>query len=281
VGPAGVVMAGRFVFSGRTALVTGAASGIGAALSLALAARGCALALADRDGEGLAPVAASARAAGVAVSEHVIDLTDAGAVAALPAAVRAHHGGLQLLVNNAGVALAGRFEEADLDDVAWLMDVNLHAVMRLTHACLPLLRAEPQAQIVNLSSVFGIVAPAGQAAYAASKFAVRGFSEALAHEVAGTGLGVTLVHPGGVATRIAQNARIPRGLDPGQAARGLAAFERLLTMDPKPVAAAILRGVEARAPRIVIGKDARRALLIQRLMPVRYWSLIRRAVGEG
>ncbi len=273
-------MAARFVFLGRTALVTGAASGIGAALSLALADRGCALALADRDGAGLAFVAASARGRGVAVSEHVIDLTDAAAIAALPAAVQARHGGLQLLINNAGVALAGRFEETDLDDVAWLMDVNLHAVMRLTHACLPLLRAEPQAQIVNLSSVFGIVAPAGQAAYAASKFAVRGFSEALAHEVAGTGLGVTLVHPGGVATRIAKNARIPRGLDPDEAARGLAAFERLLTMDPQTVAAAILRGVEARAPRLVIGKDARRALMIQRLMPVRYWSLIRRTVGE-
>ncbi len=274
-------MARSFVVGGRTALVTGAASGIGAALSRALAARGCALALADRDGEGLATVAASARAQGVAVSEHALDLADAGAIAALPAAVQSRHGGLHLLVNNAGVALAGRFEETDLDDVAWLMDVNLHAVMRLTHACLPLLRAEPQAQIVNLSSLFGIIAPAGQAAYAASKFAVRGFSEALAHEYEGTGLGVTLVHPGGVATRIARNARLPRTLDPAATTQGLAAFERLLTMEPEVAAAAILRGIERRERRVVIGKDARRALLIQRLMPVRYWSLIRRGMDEG
>ncbi|MBD8906208.1 SDR family NAD(P)-dependent oxidoreductase [Methylorubrum zatmanii] len=273
-------MARRFVLRGRTALVTGAASGIGAALSLALARRGCALALADRDAQGLATTAGAARAAGVAVSEHVLDLTDRAAVSALPAAVQARHGGLHLLVNNAGVALGGRFEETDLADIDWLMEINLHAVMRLTHACLPLLRAGPQAQIVNLSSVFGIIAPAGQAAYAASKFAVRGFTEALRHEYEGTGLGVTLVHPGGVATAIARNARAPRGLDAAQAARGLAAFERLLTMRPEIAAEAILRGIEARAPRVVIGADARRALLIQRLLPVRYWSLIRRSVRD-
>lgn len=273
-------MGQRFVLRGRTALVTGAASGIGAALSLALAERGCALALADRDAEGLARTAQSARAAGVVVSEHVLDLTDRAALLALPEAVRARHGGLQLLINNAGVALGGRFEETDPADIDWLMEVNLHAVMRLTHACLPLLRAAPQAQIVNLSSLFGIIAPAGQAAYAASKFAVRGFTEALCHECEGTGLGVTLVHPGGVATAIARNARRPRALDPGEAAAGLAAFERLLTLRPETAAAAILRGIETRAPRVVIGSDARRAVLIQRLMPVRYWSLIRRALRD-
>ncbi|MRI54233.1 SDR family NAD(P)-dependent oxidoreductase [Methylobacterium sp. DB1607] len=273
-------MARRFVLRGRIALVTGAASGIGAALSLALAERGCALALADRDAPGLAETARAARAAGVAVSEHVLDLADREALLALPEAVRTRHGGLQLLVNNAGVALGGRFEETHPADIDWLMDVNLHAVMRLTHACLPLLRAEPQAQIVNLSSVFGIIAPAGQAAYAASKFAVRGFTEALRHEFEGTGLGVTLVHPGGVATAIARNARTPRAMDPRTAAEGLAAFERLLTLRPEAAAAAILCGIEARAPRVVIGADARRALLIQRLMPVRYWSLIRRAVRD-
>lgn len=271
-------MAKRFVLRGKTALVTGAASGIGAAIAQALARRGCALALADRDAEGLAATVQAARAAGAAVSEHVLDLTDRDALLALPEAACARHGGLHLLVNNAGVALCGRFEEADPIDIDWLMDINLHAVMRLTHACLPLLRAEPQAQIVNLSSVFGIVAPAGQAAYAASKFAVRGFTEALRHEYEGTGLGVTLVYPGGVATAIARNARVPRGMDAREAAERLAAFERLLTLRPEVAAEAILRGIEARAPRVVIGADARRALLIQRLMPMRYWLLIRRAV---
>ena len=274
-------MGRRFTLRGKTALVTGAASGIGAALARALAGRGCALALADRDAAGLAAIADEIRATGASVSTHVLDLAEREALLALPEAVRAHHGALHLLVNNAGVALGGRFEEADPADIDWLMEINLLAVMRLTHACLPLLRAEGEAQIVNLSSVFGIVAPAGQAAYAASKFGVRGFTEALRHEYDGTGLGVTLVHPGGVATAIAGNARTPRGLDPAQAAAGLAAFERLLTLRPEKAAEAILRGIEARAPRVVIGADARRALLIQRLMPVRYWSLIRRTVGES
>lgn len=273
-------MAGRFVLAGKTALLTGAASGIGAALAPALAGRGCALALADRDAEGLAATARTARATGVEVSEHVLDLADRAALLALPEAVRDRHGGLQLLINNAGVALGGRFEDTEPADIDWLLDVNLHAVMRLTHACLPLLRAEAEAQIVNLSSVFGIIAPAGQAAYAASKFAVRGFTEALRHEYEGTGLGVTLVHPGGVATAIARNARTPRHIEACEAAEGPAAFERLLTLRPETAAAAILRGIEARAPRIVIGADARRALLIQRLLPVRYWSLIRRAVRD-
>lgn len=273
-------MARRFVLGGKTALLTGAASGIGAALAPALARRGCALALVDRDAAGLAATARAARASGVAVSEHVLDLTDRAALLALPEAVRARHGGLHLLINNAGVALGGRFEDTDPADIDWLMEVNLHAVMRLTHACLPLLRAQAQAQIVNLSSVFGVIAPAGQAAYSASKFAVRGFSEALRHEVEGTGLGVTLVHPGGVATAIARNARSPRGMEAREAAERMAAFERLLTMPPETAAEAILRGIEARAPRVVIGADARRAFLLQRLMPVRYWSLIRRTIRE-
>ncbi len=277
-------MPARFELRGRVALVTGAASGIGAALSLALAEKGCALALVDRDADGLAATARVAVAQGVSVSEHVVDLTEPQAIRALPEAVADRHGALHLLINNAGVALGGRFEEVDLDDVAWLLDINLHAVMRLTHAFLPLLTrvstTDGAAQIVNMSSIYGIVAPAGQAAYSASKFAVRGFTEALRHEYAGTNLGVTLVHPGGVATAIARSARTPRSADGALVADGIARLERLLRLSPEEAARQILRGIETRAPRIVVGRDARRAVLIQRLMPVRYWSLIRRAV-EG
>ncbi|WP_284246563.1 SDR family NAD(P)-dependent oxidoreductase, partial [Methylobacterium haplocladii] len=229
---------------------------------------------------GLAATARSAAARGVAVSEHVLDLADPGAILALPEAVSARHGGLHVLVNNAGVALGGRFAEVDLSDVAWLIDINLHAVMRMTHAFLPMLTAAGPAQIVNLSSIYGIVAPAGQAAYSASKFAVRGFTEALRHEYAGTPLGVTLVHPGGVATGIARSARTPLGGDADLIAAGIAALERKLTMKPEEAARIIRAGIEARAPRVIVGADARRVALIQRLMPVRYWSLLRRAI-EG
>ncbi|MFE1600012.1 SDR family NAD(P)-dependent oxidoreductase [Methylobacterium sp. ID0610] len=273
-------MAGRFELRDRTALITGAASGIGAALAAAIAARGARLALVDRDADGLERVAAGLAGQAQAVSTHALDLLDAEGIAALPDAVLARHGGLDLLVNNAGVALAGRFEDLSLADFDWVMDINFRAAVRMTHAFLPALRRRPTAQIVNLSSLYGIVAPAGQTAYAASKFALRGFSEALRHEYAGTGLHVMVVHPGGVATAIARNSRTGAGVDPAEAARGREAFQRHLKLPPAAAAALILRGIERRAPRLIVGADARQVATLQWLMPVRYWAVIRRALGE-
>ncbi|MCJ2013338.1 SDR family NAD(P)-dependent oxidoreductase [Methylobacterium sp. J-076] len=280
-------MAEKFRLEGSVALVTGAASGIGAALAVALAGRGCSLVLIDRDAEGLAAIARRTGAAGAATECRVVDLTDAGAIAMLPAAVEDRFGRLDCLVNNAGVALGGRFEETHLDDFEWVLDINLRAVVRMCHAFLPMLKARPQAQIVNISSLFGLIAPPGQAAYCASKFAVRGFTESLRHEYAGTGLGVSVVHPGGVATAIARNARDPRpSAIPEEAEtmrlaaeKGRAAFQALLTLPPEAAAEEIVRGIERRAPRIVIGKDARSAALIQRLMPAGYWAAITRLSG--
>ena len=209
----------RIVLRGGVALITGAASGIGRALTLDLAGRGGALALLDRDAQGLAETGARAEALGAPVDLHGLDLADAAAIRALPAAIRARHGRLDLLVNNAGVALGGAFADTDLDDFEWVLDVNLRAPVRLIHALLPLLRESRPAWIVNVSSLYGIVAPPGQTAYCASKFGLRGFSESLRHELSGSGTGLTLVHPGGVATAIARNARLPRGADPGQAER--------------------------------------------------------------
>lgn len=271
-------MADAFPLHDRLALVTGAGSGIGAALALGLARKGARLVLVDRDPDGLARSEAAVRALGRDVGAHCFDLTDAARIAALPEAVAARHGPLDLLVNNAGVALAGRFADVALSDVDWLMDVNVRAVVRMTHAFLPVLESRPAAQIVNLSSLYGIIAPPGQTAYAASKFAVRGFSEALRHEYAGTGLGVSVVHPGGVATAIARNARAGPRLDPEEVARGKAAAERFLRLPPEAAAERILRGIARREPRIIVGRDAAAVTLIQRLMPVRYWSLIARAM---
>ncbi|ACA18067.1 short-chain dehydrogenase/reductase SDR [Methylobacterium sp. 4-46] len=273
-------MAGPFGLRGRTALITGAASGIGAALAEALAARGARLALVDRDAEGLARVAAALDGRAPALSTHPLDLREAACIAALPEAVQERHGDLDLLVNNAGVALAGRFEDLALDEFEWLMDINFRAAVRMTHAFLPALRRRPEAMIVNLSSLYGIIAPAGQTAYAASKFALRGFSEALRHEYEGTGLHVMVVHPGGVATAIARNARTGAGVDPAEAARGRAAFERHLRLAPAAAADRILAGIARRMPRLIVGADARQVVLLQRLMPVRYWAVIRRALGE-
>lgn len=265
---------------GGVAVVTGAASGIGAALADVLAARGCALALADVDAAGLRGAAARARAAGVAVSEHRLDVADPDAVAALPDAVLAEHGRVSVLVNNAGVALGGRFEQVSPEDFDWLISINFGGVVRMTRAFLPLLRREPVAQLVNLSSVFGIVAPPGQTAYAASKFAVRGFSEALRHELDGSTVGVTVVHPGGVRTAIAVNAR-RAGLSNAETEAHAKAWASFLRLDPRDAAERIARGIERREKRVLVGRDAQRITLIQRMFPVEYWRVLQRSMGKA
>jgi short-subunit dehydrogenase len=266
--------------SGAVIVLTGAASGIGAALAVQLAAKGARLALVDRDAGGLDAVAERARASGGTVTTHVLDIADAAAIAALPAAVEQAHGGAAILINNAGVALAGTFELASLEDFEWLMNINFWGAVRLSYAFLPLLRQAPAAQIVLTSSVFGLIGPPGQTAYAASKFALRGFGEALRHELEGTNIGVTLVHPGGVDTNIARNSRIGKFFDPALARAGIAMFQKSLKTKPDAAAARIIRGIETREKRVLIGADAYQIDIIQRLLPVRYWSLIGRSARE-
>ena len=259
----------------RVAIVTGAASGIGRAVAISLAQRGCHVALVDRDATGLGETA-SLLSSGVRVSRHALDVADGAAIAALPATVQAEHGGVDLLVNNAGVAIGGTFEQVSAEDFDWLFSINFHAVVRLTRAFLPLLKASDDARLVNVSSLFGLIAPPGQAAYCASKFAVRGFSECLRHELAETSVGVTVVHPGGVATAIARNARPPAGVDAAEAERERTSFEAFLKMPPAEAGETIVRGVERRKPRIIVGKDAKMAALIERIMPVGYWTILGR-----
>ena len=265
-----------------TAVVTGAASGIGAALALVLARRGMHLALVDRDAAGLEATAAAARATGRRASVHALDLADRAACDALPAAVLSAHGGVAVLVNNAGVALGGRFAHVAAEDFDWLMEINFHAPVRLVRAFLPLLARAPAAQVVNVSSVFGIIAPPGQTAYCASKFALRGFSESLRHELEaeGSSVGVTLVHPGGVRTAIARNARLAAGLDAAEVAREQASWRALLALAPEDAAETIARAIERRAPRVLVGRDARGAALLQRLFPVGYWKHAARDIAR-
>lgn len=267
---------------GRVAVVTGAAGGIGAALADALSARGCHLSLVDLRPEGLQATAERARARGVSVGTTCCDLSDPASVARVLADVKATHGRAAILVNNAGVALGGRFEQVAADDFDWLMRINFHAVVNLTRAFLPLLRAEPSAQIVNISSIFGIVAPPGQSAYCAAKFAVRGFSESLRHELEaeGASVGMTLVHPGGVKTGIADAARLPQGADAAEVAARLALARRALVMPPEQAAARILQAIERREPRVLVGNDAVGAALMQRLFPVGYWKRMSRALAR-
>ena len=197
--------------SGSAAAVTGAASGIGRALALELAARGCDLALADRDEAGLQQVAAeigksqararSRRIASMSASPRQIQEFANAAIAAHPS--------LNIVINNAGVALLGAFNEVDQAQMEWLININFWGVVHGTRAFLPHLSKQREAHIVNLSSIFGIIAPPGQTAYCAAKFAVRGFSESLRHELAmaNSPVKLSVVHPGGVLTNIVRNSR--------------------------------------------------------------------------
>jgi NAD(P)-dependent dehydrogenase (short-subunit alcohol dehydrogenase family) len=262
--------------AGKVAAVTGAASGIGRALSRSLAKRGCHLALADMNAAGLAETAALARADGVRITCHPLDVADRQAVAAFPETVSSAHPGVDIVVNNAGVALGGSFEETDEADFEWLFDINFWGVVRMTRAFLPLLKASPEAQLVNISSLFGLIAPPGQTAYSASKFAVRGFSEALRHELEGSAIAVTTVHPGGIATAIARNARMPKTITEAERAKSQRRFERLLTMPPERAGELIAQAIEQRRPRLLIGSDAKLAAWVERLSPTHYWKLIGR-----
>ena len=269
---------------GAAAAVTGAASGIGRALALEFAARGCDLALADRDEAGLHGLAAEiAKANARKVSVHRVDVAEPGQIEAFAQAAIAAHPGLNLVINNAGVALLGQFAEIDQAQMEWLMNINFWGVVHSTRAFLPHLSRQKEAHIVNLSSIFGIIAPPGQTAYSAAKFAVRGFSESLRHELkmAASPVRLSVVHPGGVATNIARNSRTGSGIsDNARRAQSIERFDSFAKTTPAAAALRIIAGIEKNQPRILIGNDARFMDLVQRLRPGTYWSLLGRRIEK-
>jgi short-subunit dehydrogenase len=270
----------KFEFEGSAAAITGAASGIGRALAHALAARGCDVALADVDQAGLESVAKEIAAAhSRRVTVRHVDVADPKQIQDYAISAVSDFPALNLLFNNAGVALLGQFDEFDQAQMAWLMEINFWGVVRGTRAFLQHLQSRPQAHIINISSIFGIIAPAGQSAYAASKFAVRGFSEALRHELAmnKSTVRLSVVHPGGVKTNIARKARtgtqLRESVSPSEVGDR---FERLARTTPAAAAQRIIRGIERNEPRILIGRDAQYLDILQRLKPATYWGLLSR-----
>jgi NAD(P)-dependent dehydrogenase (short-subunit alcohol dehydrogenase family) len=256
--------------SGGVAVVTGAASGIGRALALEFAAEGMTLALADRDEKGLHETVLLAARVGGTASLHVLDVSDESAVNAFAQDVLREHGRVSIVVNNAGVSIFGTVQELATDEIGWLMNINFWGVVYGTKAFLPALLAQPEACLVNVSSVFGLWGPPGQSAYAASKFAVRGFTEALRGELLGTNVHVLTVHPGGIKTAIARSSRVARAADPALAERSTKAFEeRLLTTPPETMAAAIVDGIKKKRDRVVAGAQAPRIDVLMRLFPTR------------
>jgi short-subunit dehydrogenase len=268
----------NYDFTAGTAVLTGAASGMGEQMAHQLVALGSDVVLLDRDAERLQAVADAIRAQHPErlVETRVADLADVDAVPALAAAILDEHPDVTLLVNNAGVALGGTFDLLAADEFDWVMDINFRAPVALTRAFLPTLLAHPGSHVVNVSSLFGIMAPAGQTAYASSKFALRGFSEALRHELAAQGVGVTCVHPGGIRTRIAETARVARAATAQEAADGKASFAKLLTFPADKAAAQILEGVAQRKPRVLIGISAVVPDLLTRLFPSSYMGVLAR-----
>ena len=253
---------------GAVAVVTGAASGIGRALAVDLAKAGAQLALADVNSAGLEETRALL---GDAVARiYTVDVSKASAVEGLANRVQQDFGRAQLLVNNAGVALMGTLAEVSLEDMEWLIQINLWGVIYGCKFFLPMLQREPDAHIVNVSSIFGLIGPPGQTAYATSKFAVRGFSESLREELRATSaIKVTSVHPAGIATPIAHKARAGRGVTAAARQEAEEYFRKVAVISPEEASRVIMKGILGNKNRVLIGRDAYRIDRIQRLFPAR------------
>jgi NAD(P)-dependent dehydrogenase (short-subunit alcohol dehydrogenase family) len=251
---------------GAVAVVTGAASGIGRALAVDLAKLGAQLALADMNTAGLEE---TRKLLGDAVARiYTVDVSQAAAVEDFAQRVQQDFGRAQLLVNNAGVALMGTFAEVSLEDMQWLIGINFWGVVHGCKFFMPMLEREPDAHIVNLSSIFGLIGPPGQTAYAASKFAVRGFSESLREELRpNTSIKVTSVHPAGIATPIAQASRAGRAVTAAARQEAEEYFKRVAVITPQEASRVIIQGVLGNKNRVLIGADAYRVDRIARLLP--------------
>jgi NAD(P)-dependent dehydrogenase (short-subunit alcohol dehydrogenase family) len=256
-------------FDGRVAAITGAGSGIGRALARDLARRGAHLALSDIDPVGLAETVQLCEGTGVKVTSQVVDVADRAAVFAWADQVVADHGKVNLVVNNAGVALGATVEGMSYDDFEWLMGINFWGVVHGTKAFLPHLVTSGEGHIVNLSSVFGLLGIPAQSAYNAAKFGVRGFTDALRIEldVARNGVSCTTVHPGGIKTNIARSARVHDSVAAftGGTPEIGTSFDKIAMTTPEKAARQILKAVERNRRRALIGPDAKALDLISRL----------------
>jgi NADP-dependent 3-hydroxy acid dehydrogenase YdfG len=257
-------------FEGKVAVITGAGSGIGRALALNLGANGAKLALSDIDVEGLAETARQAEALGAVVKSDRLNVAEREAVLAYADAVVAHFGEVHQIYNNAGIAYNGDVEKSEFKDIEKIMDVDFWGVVNGTKAFLPHLIASGDGHIINISSLFGLIAIPGQSAYNAAKFAVRGFTEALRQEmlVARHPVKVTCVHPGGIKTAVARNATVADG----ENAQNFADFfdTRLALHSPEMAAQTILNGVHKGHARVIVGWEAKAVDVLARIIGPRY-----------
>lgn len=257
------------------AVVTGAASGIGHALAVRLAKEKIAgIAVSDVNENGLKETAERIEKLGVPVSTHIVDVSRQEQMQRFAGEVVENHGRVTHLVNNAGVALVGMVEDISLEDIEWLLGVNFWGMVYGVKLFLPVMREQKLAHIVNVSSVFGFVGAPGQAAYCASKFAIRGFTEALRHELEGSNVLVSCVHPGGIKTNLSNGSRIGRKASEEQKQQTVKFFDQASPTTAEAAADVIVKGIKTRNPRILIGFDAQRIDKVQRLFPTRYFSVM-------
>ena len=266
-------------FDGKVAAITGAASGIGRALAIDLAKRGCHLALSDIDEVGLAETVTLCEGEKVKVSSHRVDVADRDAMFTWADSVVAEHGKVNLIFNNAGVAVVSTVDSVSYADFVWIMGINFWGVVHGTQAFLPHLKDSGDGHVINISSVFGLVGIPSQSTYNAAKFAVRGFTESLREEldIQRCGVSATVVHPGGIKTNIARNARVDASGEGIAGADFVNEFDRIARTTPTSAARQILAAVQGNRRRTLIGADAHVIDFLARLP----FSFLTRAIATG
>lgn len=262
-------------FKNRVAVVTGAASGIGRATAVELARRGCDLAITDINEKGLKETARLVEAQGRKATTYVVDVANKKEMEALPGKVVTDHGHVHIIVNNAGVSVTAPFENHSLEDFEWIVGINFWGVVYGCKFFLPYLKKEDEAHIVNISSVFGIIGLPTQSSYAATKFAVRGFSESLRSELAPYNIGVTSIHPGAINTNIVKSSRMVDAQESGLKEKAVKFFEKR-GMPPEDAAKEIVKGIEQNSQRVLITRESQMIDFFKRIAPTATNALMTR-----
>lgn len=272
-------------FNNKVAAITGAGSGIGQQLALLLAQQGCHLSLSDVNEQGLAATIEQLKPYQVRVTSKRLDVSDRIAMRAWAEETVQNHGAVNMIFNNAGVALASTVEGASYEELEWIVNINFWGVVYGTKEFLPYIKQTHDGHIINISSLFGLTAQPSQAAYNATKFAVRGFTESLRQEldIENCGVSALCVHPGGIRTNIARSARANDSLKSlgMNAEKSVAQFDKVLRTPPEVAAQQILAAVIKDKRRLLIGSDAKAIDLIQRILPTGYQKLTGLLIGLG